>query len=210
MSKKEIIKLKNIVLDLDETLVLVKFYEEIEEIKFRPHLKEFLHFLFKNFESVNIWSAASRGYVKSVVKSIDIMLPEGKQFRTIFTQDNCEYEFEYTKKGFYGRNSEFKTVLVKNLSRMFEKHNDMNKYNTMIVDDTEETFRNNYGNAIHIKPFFCDKKEEEEEKEEKEKEKEDSLLKVAEKLYEIKFKKLNFLKRKNREIDWDKKSTFKW
>lgn len=212
MKKKEetITQLEHIILDLDETLIksqLDKDGEKIIGIKFRPHLKDFLNFLFKNFKSVNIWSAGGEKYVMKVIEFLKYFLPKGKEFGTIFTQKNCEYVFNYPKKGFYqGRNFQYQTIRVKNLSKMYEVNKNMNKFNTMIVDDTEDTFRNNYGNAIHITPFFG----KEEEEGGGEKEKDNRLLKVAEKLYEIKFKKLDFRKWKNREIYWDKVSLFKF
>lgn len=186
----------HIILDLDETLVRViidQDEESIEKIIFRPYLYKFIRFLFKNFESVSIWSAGSKEYVKIVMSSLKRYLPNGKSFRFVYSLNECEFKHLISKQQCFCRHTEYKTILIKPLKKIFEKYEDMNQLNTVIIDDTDDTFSENYENAIWIQKFYGEKND-------------DCLLKVAEKLHEIKTKK----KIGNLEIDWEKKSDFKF
>ena len=52
--------LEHIVLDVDQTLLDC----EEDEFTFRPYLKDFFNFLFKNFKSVSIWSRGGNEYIE--------------------------------------------------------------------------------------------------------------------------------------------------
>lgn len=89
-------KKNNIILDLDQTLIYgepVKdfknnFYQKAIKFTFynmdntyiifeRPHLQEFLDFLFSNF-NVSIWTAASKDYALFVIKNVILKKPNRK------------------------------------------------------------------------------------------------------------------------------------
>jgi TFIIF-interacting CTD phosphatase-like protein len=190
-------KLEHIILDLDETLIASKIDEKTERITKiipRPHLGQFLNFLFKEFKSVSIWSAGRKEYVHTVLSKIS----KDKNFRFVYTQDECDFKSVFPKGGIYNsRHTDYKILTLKKLIKVFKKYKDMSKFNTIIIDDKDETFQENPDNAIHINGFDGSKSD-------------TCLLKVAEKLNEIKTKKLDFLHWENREIMWNIKSKFKF
>jgi hypothetical protein len=189
--------LDNIILDVDETLISTIINVDsgkIIKIIQRPYLTQFLNYLFKNFKSVSIWSAGRKDYVNSVLNKIK---PKDKNFRFVYTQDDCDYKSVFPRGEICNsRHTDYKIIMIKKLSKVFKKNKDMSKFNTIIIDDKEETFQENIENAIHINRFTGIENDD------------TCLLKVAEKLNEIKTKKLDFHKNKNREIMWNIKSKF--
>lgn len=193
------ILLRHIILDIDGTLVYSTIDDdEIEKIVCRPYLGEFLKFLFDNFDSVSIWTAAGSEYALEVINHIIKKFNLKKKFRFIFSGDQITYEFIVSGKRSYNtRTSDglgfMDRLVIKDLNeKVFKKFDDMDKYNTMIIDDTKSTFAKNYGNAIHIKKFYP----------ETETEKDNILGKVAAKLKWFKDDKVNFTKWRNRVIHW--------
>ena len=153
---------KNIVLDLDETLVNTR--EDFDSLKkvnlidpkigksfyslilppdyyhvwgiVRPGCKEFLRFCFDYFDKVIVWSAGEDKYVQAVVNRLFDGLPEPD---AVLSRPFCETEDGNTTK-----------PLIK-LQQIFP---DVNLTNTLIVDDREHNFINcNPDNAILIPPF---------------------------------------------------------
>ena len=135
----------HIVLDVDGTLISEG--KTKEEVKARPHLGEFLDFCFAAFESVSIWTAASREYFDEVHSPF---LREYK-FQHIFTGEKCTRTYQ---SSLYW--SVQPQCLVKKSLRKFWKLKDQgyNQDNTIIIDDTPETYRNNYGNGIPIDSYY--------------------------------------------------------
>lgn len=137
----------NVILDIDGTLV---DHDEDGPIA-RPHLTEFLSYVFEHFERVSIWTAASTDWFQKVYdNALAPAMPVGKVFDFIWTQQDCELE-RYT----VGPNSEFSVVrTIKPLEkvwRTFFEH--YNKTNTYIIDDTPETYAHSIENAIPISEF---------------------------------------------------------
>jgi hypothetical protein len=194
-------KLKHIILDFDETLAYVKIdknNQRISKITFRPYLWKFIRFLFKNFKSVSIWTSAKKHYINMMIEYMKPYFPKGKKLRFVYTFDDCKIKYIFPKFGFYCNYSLCcKTIAVKPLEKVFDAYEDMTRFNTIIIDDNEHMFSENYENAIWIKPFKGSKKD-------------NCLIKVAENLTEIKLNKINFLDWKNRTINWNKKSNFKF
>ena len=113
---------------------------EILKIKSRPHLKEFLKYVFENFESVSIWTAATeKWYFECFEEGIQDYMPSGYHFDFVITRednfidDTCGYP--------------------KLLSKVYEVHEKYTQTNTMIIDDNPLTYKYNVLNAIPIKPF---------------------------------------------------------
>lgn len=130
----------NIVLDIDGTLI--DSYKM--EIFPRPHLQVFLYFCFRNFETVSIWTAASREWCYKVHNEILKPLVGDHNFHTIFHSDKIT---ECTRQRLDGV-SRYK---IKNLRKICR--GSLTMKNTIIVDDTPITFSRNYGNAVYIKTY---------------------------------------------------------
>lgn len=138
----------NIVLDLDGTLIYAE--EEPSKCKTRPYLKEFLQYCFMNFSRVSIWTASSHDrylkikelYLSPILKTI------GMDFDVEWTKKRCSYRF--STSGYYGFSS--KCVITKRLKKLYKRF-PYTKHNTIIVDDTPETFSKNYGNGIYIPSY---------------------------------------------------------
>jgi len=157
---------KNIILDIDETLIysqeeiedfkklgvfsnpeLLNLRERIYILKFpdgnmwgmkRPYVEDFLIFCFSYFKRVIIWSAGTEDYVQKLVKHLfkDLFMPD-----LIYSKEDC--------------------VFVKNrptykpLKLMMEKEKwlGLTEQNTLFIDDYHKTFKNNPENAVHIPKF---------------------------------------------------------
>lgn len=157
MTNKQI----NIILDLDETLVSahgVKDFpfedksirEKILQYKIhnmesyyiifeRPHLQEFLAFLFKNF-NVSIWSAGSKDYVAYIVKNI--ILKDDRNIDYLFWSYHCKSS---TKK--------YKNK--KSLEMLWDRYKlqGYNANNTILIDDLKETCDPQQNLCINVPEF---------------------------------------------------------
>jgi RNA polymerase II subunit A small phosphatase-like protein len=149
-----------IILDLDETLIhtesVPKEYEGQYDFDFkfkgigqslyytkkRPYLKQFLDYIFENFD-VAVWTAAGVDYAKEVLNGLEI---NEEKLKFFYTKDNCTIKLNYDYSDYYG---------IKNLNKLKKRGIDLDR--VLIIDDKVETAINNYGNLIHIKPFTDDK-----------------------------------------------------
>ena len=139
---------------MDQTLIHGKRissmmpFEYSLSVKARPHLKEFLTFCFDRFQNVSIWTAAEQEWFNQVNKEIFVPILEslGKKFRFVYTYAQCT------------RVERISRTYTEKRIRKLHKSKRLPDYtidNTIIVDDTAETFRSNYGNAILIKEWHC-------------------------------------------------------
>lgn len=139
---KRVTELRHIVLDLDGTLIGEDY------ICARPHLAEFLAFCFEHFETVNIWTAASQSwYDQCFRKLLRKHMPAGKDtFHSVWFGEKCKRRYD-TDLGYH--------ITYKPLSRYWRaKSRRMTKFNTVIVDNTPETYMANYGNAVPIETYL--------------------------------------------------------
>lgn len=146
---------KLLVLDLDETLIhATKNRLEISEdfqldeyfIHKRPYLNEFLSNISNHFK-IGIWSSASDNYVNEIVKQIKPALVE---FEIIWGRSKCSAKKDHI----------FDTVnYEKRLDKLKKKGFKLEQI--IIVDDSPEKLRTNYGNAVYIKEYKGDKSDEE-------------------------------------------------
>lgn len=134
----------NVILDIDETLIhtieikSASGQESIFLINMRPHLKQFLEFLFKHY-NVAIWTAGSEDYAKQVLS--EIMTKEQiEKLIFVYNSKNCTWR----------RNSDGELKIIKNLKKIEKK---MQLERTVIVDDMPQTAVKNYGNLISIPAF---------------------------------------------------------
>jgi RNA polymerase II subunit A small phosphatase-like protein len=146
---------KLIILDLDETLIHAtpNKLDIVEDFVFdkyfvykRPFLDQFLFELSSDFK-VGIWSSADDEYVEAIVKTIT---PPGMIFEMTWGRSRCSYR----------RDMEQDTYIHEKRLEKLKKHG-FRLEQILIVDDTREKSRTNYGNAVHIKEFIGDKGDDE-------------------------------------------------
>jgi hypothetical protein len=152
----------NVILDLDQTLISAEADEELDFEKFkekaklfdfkdmdgyylvfeRPHLQEFLDFLFKNF-NVSIWTAASKDYAMFIIEKI-ILKKSNRNLDYVFFSYHCDL-------------SKKKKKASKDLSMLWDEYEfDKEKYNkdnTIILDDYSEVYDTQPDNCVMVVPF---------------------------------------------------------
>jgi TFIIF-interacting CTD phosphatase-like protein len=161
--------IENIILDLDETLLSSVTLQDISEIPHgvfqkrsktlsfenmddyylvfkRPHLQEFLSFIFKNF-NVSVWSAASKDYVMFIIENI--LLKDDKRRQV------PNRKLDYVLFSHHCEISELLYGSPKDLSFFWEfiKDYNYNPTNTLIVDDLDDVVKVQNCNAIQIANF---------------------------------------------------------
>ena len=169
---------KLILLDLDNTLICAedldsnsceqsladarkKFrtvrMEDYYDIFERPHLQEFLNYLFENFK-VGVWTASSKDYAIFVIENFitrpENMVLENRKIELFLCSHHCNVSKRY-----------FKGV-SKDLKLISDKWNLENLNNIILIDDLENLAKHQPGNMILVKPFYHTS------------EKDDELLKV--------------------------------
>lgn len=141
---------KLLIFDLDETLI----YATDKELGFsadfvfdnyfvykRPNLNKFLLDISTHFR-IGIWSSADDTYVDEIVKNIN---QDNLKFEIIWGRSKCSLKKDIVFDTFY---------FEKRLDKLKKKGYKLEQI--LIVDDTPEKSRNNYGNAINIKGFSGD------------------------------------------------------
>jgi len=146
----------HLVLDLDETLIHVTLNKphgykpdfvlnidgQIMYGKTRPGLKEFLKYSFRNFETVNIWTAATREYAIHVLNHI--MTPEQRRSILFFwTRENLDVKPD----------GSFYKPLDKMFSHPTAFRYGINRSNTIMVDDRADVMSRNPYSGIVIPAF---------------------------------------------------------
>jgi len=146
---------KLIVLDLDETLIHAtsKKLSIEEDFRFdeyfvykRPHLENFLRNISQHFK-IAIWSSADDEYVRHIVKQIS---PPEIKFELIWGRSRCSHRTNHELQTF---------TYEKRLEKL--KRQGFRLDRVIIVDDSPEKTRTNYGNAIYIKEFTGNQEDEE-------------------------------------------------
>ena len=137
----------NLFLDMDETLIGSPKYidwsgkERIWNPYKRPHLDEFFEFVFGNFETVNIFTAASEEWFDEINTYIfKPILSDNYEFTVIKTRKSCTYKVDLNEVMNSG-----KYVIIKRLAHIFktkQKYKNINKYNNLIIDNDYMTFSN--------------------------------------------------------------------
>lgn len=130
----------NIILDMDGTII--DNYSLMQEtiIIARPYLREFLHYLFSHHERISIWTnGSSRWYNKCFNECIQHHMPQDKSFDFVITYDDCLV-----------RN---KTTCPKSLSLIYDKYSNYSEHNTIMIDDSPHTLKDNMDNGILISSY---------------------------------------------------------
>jgi len=151
---------KKFILDLDETIISAEATEEYDFEKYknksskfrykpmegyyiifeRPHLQEFLDFIFENFD-VSVWTAATKDYALFIINKI-ILIKPNRKLDYIFFSYHCNIS-KKLKKG------------TKDLSMLWDvyKINGYNEKNTFILDDYDEVYKTQNSNCIIAEQF---------------------------------------------------------
>lgn len=136
-----------IILDLDETLVYATEdkLDLDEDFKFekyfvykRPGLDNFLKGINQHFK-IGIWSSAGDIYVNEIVK---VLKNDDIEFEIIWARSKCTQRRDMDLDLYYWE---------KRLDKLKKKGFRIEKI--LIVDDSPEKSKNNFGNAIYIKEF---------------------------------------------------------
>lgn len=92
----------------------------------RPHLQEFLDYLFANF-NVSVWTAASKDYALFIIKNIIIGNHPNRRIDYLFFDYHCDAAYETTKN-------------TKKLELLWDLYKlpGYNKENTVILDDYKD------------------------------------------------------------------------
>ena len=161
---------KNIVLDLDQTLISAEPTEEYDKEKNkekakkftshqmenyyivfeRPHLQKFLDFIFAHF-NVSVWTAASKEYAMFIINKIIIGDNSKRKLNYVFFSHHCDL----SKKNMGN---------TKHLKMLWEKYKlkSFNYENTFILDDyVEDVYDCQKTNCIIAPPFEFTKDESE-------------------------------------------------
>jgi TFIIF-interacting CTD phosphatase-like protein len=144
-----------LILDLDETLIHATEkkldiesdfqYAEYYVYK-RPNLIEFLTEMNQYFK-LAVWSSADDNYVDDVV---ELIKPTEIEFEFVWARSRCTTRRDY-ELDTYVREKRLKKV--KKQGFRLEK--------SLIVDDSPEKTRDNFGNAIYVLPFEGDQNDNE-------------------------------------------------
>ena len=147
-------KMKHIILDLDETIVHIsskpssqdQFQFQIGSHTYygmkRTGLDDFLRQIFSCFQTVSIWTAATRDYADHVIAAV-FTDRQRRKLNFLYTRSKLKVE----KNGIYSK------PLRKIFTTPDAKKIGMTRWNTIMIDDREVIFKNNKGNGIVIKPW---------------------------------------------------------
>ena len=136
-----------LVLDLDETLIystesklagLEDFIVDKYFVYKRPGLDKFLDFISPIYD-VAIWTSSSEDYAQEVVNKI---FPQNYPLKFIYGRTKCTLTFLWDQNEY---------VYAKNLSKLKKKSYSIEKI--LIIDDSPEKLRRNYGNHLRVNPF---------------------------------------------------------
>ena len=136
-----------LILDLDETLIhatekklnIESDFQYAEYFVYkRPNLIEFLTEMSGYFK-LAVWSSADDKYVNDVV---NLIKPNNIDFEFIWARSRCTLKRDYELD---------KYVREKRLKKVKKQGFRLEK--SLIVDDSPEKTRDNFGNAIYVQPY---------------------------------------------------------
>jgi hypothetical protein len=145
----------NLVLDMDGTLICG--CDIFGTLQARPHLETFLEECFSLFNKVSIWTAANKNWFSVVNETIFIPILD-----KINKKNNTKHKFDFvfTRERCKDIYSSFGYGIVRTEKRLRKLHKSKKLYkdytidNTIIIDDTADTFSSNYSNAILVNTYF--------------------------------------------------------
>jgi carboxy-terminal domain RNA polymerase II polypeptide A small phosphatase len=156
---------KLLILDLDETLIhatRIKLSREPDFMVFdyfvykRPHLAAFLAAC-SDIYQLAIWSSASDDYVEEVVKNI---ISPTIKLEFVWGRSKCTPRYPTQEDFFRDSYDNQHYYYTKQLKKIKKQGFSLDR--TLIVDDTPEKVKDNFGNAIYPTAFLGDLEEENE------------------------------------------------
>ena len=111
----------------------------------RPHLSDFMDWLFKNF-NVSVWTAASKDYALFIIKNSILCGKEDRKLQFIFFDYHCDLSQEIYKK------DPQKCLKMLTDQGAFKLPN-IKLDNIVIIDDLQDNKESNGNNCIQIFPF---------------------------------------------------------
>ena len=153
MDYKSLIPLKNIVLDIDETLL----HSEPEQsggivVYYRPGVFDFLRSLQKVF-NLYIYTAGTKYYAESIINDIKKFIPDMK-FLNVMSREHLltEKSNNTTKCLYHFYNQIFNDIdnLVEIKKRIIKEK----IRNTIIIDNVSYNFHRQPNNGINIHDFY--------------------------------------------------------
>jgi RNA polymerase II subunit A small phosphatase-like protein len=154
-----------LILDLDETLIHASETELHRPPDFalfgyhvykRPHLAEFLEASAQWFE-LAVWSSGTDDYVEKVVETI---FPDPGRLQFIWGRSRTTLSRAMTADGATFHSPLEDRHYLKPLAKI-SRRGRWRLEQMLIVDDTPEKCARNYGNAIYIRPFEGDERDDE-------------------------------------------------
>lgn len=142
-----------LILDLDETLIHATSDPQYEDWDFevfnykvflRPGLDHFLKGIRNHFD-VAVWSSASDDYVALITEKI---FPKDYELKFVWGRSRCTRRVDYEAVEEFGYFDDNHLFYVKRLSKVKGKV-PQRLEQILIVDDTPQKSRYNYGNAIY-------------------------------------------------------------
>lgn len=155
-----------IILDLDQTVISAEPTEEFNvqkekkksslfvsfnmdnyyKVFERPHLQEFLDWIFENF-IVSVWTAASKDYALFVIDKIILQKP-GRKLDFILFSYHCDISLN-------------KKNSSKDLTTLWDVFDlpGYSRENTVILDDYDDVYKSQPGHCIVAVPFEYTKKD---------------------------------------------------
>jgi len=111
----------------------------------RPHLQEFLDYIFKHY-NVAIWTAANKPYAISIINKF-ILIKPGRKLDFVFYSDHCSLS-KRQHRGLKGLNILWDYFKIRGY----------NENNTLIIDDNNEVNSIQKRNCYHIPEFDYNKR----------------------------------------------------
>jgi len=150
-------KKMTIVLDIHGTLIEHTPHdkeEDAKDLRLRPYFQEFMNWLFEHVENVGLWTAGTKEFATSFVRRVQPLL-EKQKFAFVWSQERCT-----RPRGFSIQRTKIDTAPRKPLRKLWKSKEwqchlpvKTTATNTLIVDDTPDTYADNYGNGIPISSF---------------------------------------------------------
>ena len=109
----------------------------------RPHLQDFLDFIFKNFK-VSVWTAASKDYALFIIDNIIIGNNKNRDLDLVFFSYHCKASEKF------GKGTKDLSLIWKLFGESEIKYN---KYNSYIIDDYDHVHDIQPENCIIAPPF---------------------------------------------------------
>lgn len=141
---------KLIILDLDETLIHASterfahqpdfVFDEYHVYK-RPGLENFLLSLIPHYR-LAIWSSAGEEYVQQIIAQLK---PAEVIFEFVWSRNKCSLRRDYDTDSYFHE---------KRLSKVKKKGFELESI--LLVDDSPEKARSNFGNAVYVTEFTGD------------------------------------------------------